>query len=471
MSELIAKKAESGLKSWLIGGSILLAACASALIIKNKKSKKSTGKLNMSEEEVFKVLRDFRKEFYPVLKTFATASKTIQTEYMGRFGYQPENIKDILFTHIVDENPNFEKNIEAVELKVLARNNIGDPDAFRDLCRDLSKKSPRIENIMREIKMNFEKSVLGLVLPVPIDVPKFITPETTLYHFKDMTQSMAFKLAKLTQEFRKVHGDTEFGSVAYQEAVHGVTSDSNIDKYVSLYPEQLCADFHIQQIFIAGLTHYTKADPNFTKIIQVVEKRNQEIIKKIHQPNCDYDAVYIDIEEISHPKFGTEEEKKEGFFIDLVPSNDQVKETILDKMEEVVENNEKVDVSPEQEFKHEAEENKIETQQAKLLDTFFKVEPEVKEQSEVEETKDLYAEALGDILGEALRGDKDIIGSHIATPIEVEFKDHTVVNEKTGVEKVQETKEVEEIKKVEEVHHEVDNVENQEAEEKANDNN
>ena len=324
MNAISTLKNDSQIKKWVIGGSLIAAVCASIAFI-NKRTHVKSSALKLSEEQVYDILREFRKEFYPLLKNFASASKSIQSEYLARFGNQPQDIKEILFTHIVQENPNFEKSVENVELKVLARNSIEDPDCFRDLCRKYAKSNKKIEEIMREIKANFEKSVLGVVMPISLANPDLITKDTILEHFKDMTKIMSYKLANLTQKFRTLYGNSAFGTPEYQQEVNGIMSETSTDKYIDLYPSELTKDYHVQQIFIHGLTTFTRDDVKFRSKIESMEKKNQSIIKAIHLPECDYDSIFKDID-----SFDYEEKEEPGYFY-----IDVVSKPVEEKIEEV----------------------------------------------------------------------------------------------------------------------------------------
>ena len=136
----------------------------------------------------------------------------------------------------------------------------------------------------------------------------------------------------------------------------------------------------------------------------------------------------------------------------MVSPSEVAQEAQVDKVEIDVEKDQQMDVNP--------EEQKNEAQEAQELENSFENDTKSKKISESEVKKDL--------LGEALRGDKDIIGSHITSSIEVEFKDHTSVHDNSAVKKeVQEIKE-DEKKESDETHQKIEKVQNQENLEREN---
>lgn len=317
MNALRVDSASSSTKPWVIGGSVLLAACA-AVYAFNRRGHHSKPKFDLTEEQVFNILRDFRKEFYPYLKEVSSVSGRIQDTYLMRMGQQPPNIREILHQHLVEENSGFERQVEAIELRVLAKNNVSDPDAFKDACKVYAKKSARIEHIMREIRSNFEKAVLGVVVPISIPFPPALTQDIISSHFLDVTKSMARNLGKATQSFREKHGNAAFTTPAYRAMIDGLSSSLNVEQYHRLYPEELLRDYHVNQLFQYGVAHYSRIDDKFRKATERVSLQNQMAIKAMHQPECDYDKLFKEIEEWN---LEDQPDGKNGFYIEEVDND------------------------------------------------------------------------------------------------------------------------------------------------------
>lgn len=331
MNQISPSKTGFGAKTLILGGSVLLTACASVFALRKLLLKKKQKNLQeLTEEEVYSILRDFRKEFYPLLKEISVSSKNIQSQYMAQLGYQHERIKDILFMEIVQKNPFFEKSVENVEMKVLVKNKVNDPDVFKDSCKALAKKSKQIETIMREIKLNFEKAVLGVILPPSITLPDTVTCEMVLHQYKEKAKSIVMTLAVATQKFVEKYGPRAFNSPDYEAFVKKMTFDEEKDQKPLIdYPQELIRDYHPQQLFMLAFSKYLLEDPEFKKAVLKIETRNQEIIKQIYAENCDFEKIIKDIQEFKLP---SDEEEKKGFYIDVKPNN------AIEEKKDVVEN-------------------------------------------------------------------------------------------------------------------------------------
>lgn len=305
-------------RPWLVGGSVLLAACAAWFTLRRSRGK-SAPTSRLGEEQVFDILREFRKEFYPFLKELAGLSQRLQEGYFARLGGQPENIRQLLHQHLVDENSAFEQRVEAIELRVLARHNVADPDDFKAACQALAKKSPRVAQIMREIRAGFEKAVLGVVIPIMLSTPGAVSKDAVSEHFVDMTQLMARKLAAAAQEFRAKHGAAAFKTRLYSDHIHGLTSSIDPDRYVRLYPADLVRDYHVSQLFSFGMNHHSKADPKFARAVDRLTGQNKKIIEAIHTEHCDYEQVFAEIEAM---RLDEEEREAAAFYIDEAERED-----------------------------------------------------------------------------------------------------------------------------------------------------
>lgn len=299
---------------YLMGG-FVLAACATWFALR-KKGKKAPAEILLTEAEVYDILREFRKSFFPLLRSVSRQSAELQRSIYQRLGGQPPNMKDILMMRFMDENEGIAPEVEQIELGILARYNIADPDSFKAACLSWAKKSPRIAEIMRDIKNQFEGAVTGR-MPVPtVPFPTSISVDAIKEHFLHMTKNTSKKLLEASAKFRETHGMEGMRTPEYSRVISKIASSEDPNQYQHLYPTDLQKDYHIQQLFSMGVNHYRQKDAQFAKAMEQLTDKQDQLFQNMHQPIFDFDRLHQEIEgwTLAH--------EKEGFYLDVVEGDE-----------------------------------------------------------------------------------------------------------------------------------------------------
>ena len=394
------------LGSLLVGGTVVLAAVVGGYFYRKKGKKTSNFLEHFTEEKVLNILREFKRDFYPLLKKYSVASKQLQVQLSYQFGSQIDLIEEVLIDNLIHKNPEFEVSVHQIEFKVLARNNVSDPDEFKDACEHFAKTNKKIEGIMKEIKMNFRRAVLGIVMPISLPKPESLTSEVMIEIFVDHVKGLVNKFLEINLEFREKTGSSDFKSQEYASMLQKIGTDSNFSSIYKHFPEYVEKEYNDQQLFSTYLQQFQQKDRQFAARIEELEGENSKLIVKLHTPLINVEEIRIEIE-----IFGSKKKEEENAMILNVNMNqeqlDEVKDEIV-QGEKNVQNDEnqnkliseepvKINTeSIEGEVKNENNENVV--HESKLnhekvtvqvtIDLTPKIEDEIKDEKKVEKQND-----------------------------------------------------------------------------------
>ena len=297
MAELTQKVSNSKIGALLIGGSIAVATL-SGLYYLRRKNNDNNQKAKFTEEEVYDILVQFKRDFYQFWKDLSNTSKRCQSELAYQFRNEPETIYRILYETLVEKNPNFENTVNQIEFKILAKNNVSDPDAFKDASENYAKKSARIKKIQDDIKNHFNLAITGVVPPINVQTPNTLTAEDVLEVFILHIQDLCRSVAKINKDFRESHLNPDFNSLEYRTLISKANVNTNFDKILDYVPQNLKKEYHPEQLFLHFFVKLVQTNPKIDRISLIAERQNQAIIVEVHKPECDFDKIELDIQNI-----------------------------------------------------------------------------------------------------------------------------------------------------------------------------
>ena len=175
---------------------VLLSLCGGAALMIGgvlyylKTKSKPEESSEFSRELILKVIKKFRRNYYPIYKYLWIMSQRVTAGYRQRFGVVPEQIKKSLSTSIMDANPEFHKLVSDMETEIYSEFEIEDTKKFESAVGELMKHDTEIREIMNGIKEDTFKACSGTKVVKKVPLPDFITKEQIL----DIYKTMAYEI-------------------------------------------------------------------------------------------------------------------------------------------------------------------------------------------------------------------------------------------------------------------------------------
>lgn len=279
-------KSNSSLKYPLFLGGLTAAAGLGYLYYHSVNSK-TTSDFELSREQVKAILKEFKKDFYPIFKYLTNLSLTIQNDYKKKFNYIPDNIRNNLSTMLIDENPAFKEQVYAMEDKVYSKFGIHNRAGFEAYVLKLAKIDSDVQALVNEIKNEFRKALMGVSVTENINLPDIINPELILQVYKDSLKLVLQRILSFVMDYKERHGEIN----AYDENFAMQLKDLNLEQMKLKVLEEKglgnFEDYHPEKIFHFALTKYSKEDQSFKDRLVKMEVFHQTLMQKLFAPNTD----------------------------------------------------------------------------------------------------------------------------------------------------------------------------------------
>lgn len=283
-------KSNSSLKYPLFLGGLTAAAGLGYLYYRSVNSKASSD-FELSREQVKAILKEFRKDFYPIFKYLTNLSLTIQNDYKKKFNYIPDNIRNNLSTMLIDENPAFKEQVYAMEEKVYNKFGIHNRAGFEAYVLKLAKIDSDVQALVNEIKNEFRKALMGVSVTENITLPNIINPELILQIYKDSLKLVLQKILSFIMDYKERHGEIN----AYDENFAMQLKDLNLEQMKLKVLEEKglgnFEDYHPEKVFHFALAKYSKEDQGFKDRLVKMEVFHQTLMQKLFAPNADIRAL------------------------------------------------------------------------------------------------------------------------------------------------------------------------------------
>lgn len=255
----------------LLMSGLVIAGCAAWYTVRKNRSKNEP-ELLLTEQQLFEILKEFRIKFFPMLQLTATMSQNIQRTIAQRYGRQIENIKEILTANILGEESEVTQKVEEIELGILARHNIDDPDAFKAFCLKMAKKSTRIAVLMNEIRTQFDSAVMGKLEYPSLSLAASIDIELVKDNFMEVTKTTAKNMLKY------IHKAKTSGEQARPPTHREIMGDHKTESFAHRYPDELLQEYHVEAVYKSGLLYYKQNDMLFAKKMEEVLLKNDRLL-------------------------------------------------------------------------------------------------------------------------------------------------------------------------------------------------
>lgn len=254
--------------------------------------------LELSAEQVKSILKEFRRDFYPIFKYLTNLSQKVQGEYKKKFNYIPDNIKNNLNSMLIDENPAFKEMVNAMEDKVYGKFSINNRSGFESFVLNLSKVNTEVQVLVNEIKNDFRKALMGVVVSETIDLPEFVNPDMILDIYKDSLKLVIQNILSFVVDYKERHGEIS----AYDENFALQLKDLNLEQMKLKVLEERglgnYEDYHPERLFHYALAKYSKEKQDFKDRLVKMEVFHQTLIQKFFVPNANFNDLQRELEGI-----------------------------------------------------------------------------------------------------------------------------------------------------------------------------
>lgn len=257
------------------------------------------GQMNFSREEILRVSRQFRRNYYPVLKHLWSTYERIAVRYRMTYGTIPETVKKGLKTALMDTNPQFHKLMSDLEDEVYQKNGITDRKGFEKAALELSKTDNELKLIYQSIREDLANACNGVKMAMNVSLESHITPETTLTVYKSMVYSILIQLNDFVKEYVKEHGAINSYDEEFNRKLSETLNPEKIKKeFLSMYKYDYSQTYHENLIYASAIKEFSKRDPNYSNVIKKIDGLNNEMLKQHLMPGQDYARLRERIEEV-----------------------------------------------------------------------------------------------------------------------------------------------------------------------------
>lgn len=324
------EKQSTPLKYPLFIGGLTAVAGLGYLYYRSTQGKDSSD-FELSRKQVIAILKELRKEFYPIFKYLTNLSQTIQNDYKKKFNYIPDNIKANLHVMLIDENPAFKEQVYAMEERVYSKFAIHNRSGFEAYVLRLAKTDADVQALVNEIKNNFRKAVMGVTLTEDINLPSLIEPELILQIYKDSLKLVLQRILSFVADYKERHGEI----TAYDENFAMSLKNLNLEQMKLQVLEERglggFEDYHPERLFHFALAKYSKEDPSFKDRLSKMEVFHQGLMQKLFAPNADISYLQGElsgIDKIAEPETYVIKESKDEW-VDVDEAKDEEEEAAV----------------------------------------------------------------------------------------------------------------------------------------------
>ena len=265
------------------GGVTLL--CGLGYLAYASRQKPSRSELDIPRETVLKILKEFRREFYPLFKTLSLQSMNWQNNMRSRYQVPADEIKGALFQQLVEENPTLKPDIQEIEDRVYSKYNVINRAEFERLCVELARSDTAIQAVMLETKDLFKRAVNGVLPPTQMELPASITPQATLVLLKDTVREVTTTIHDYARRHLEEHGSLGFQDENFQIGLNSLGIDEARSRLIRAHGFDVTEDFHPQQVFTFAVTKFARENLFFSERSNLIERINQQIVQQMFTGN------------------------------------------------------------------------------------------------------------------------------------------------------------------------------------------
>jgi hypothetical protein len=258
-------------------------------IVQYMKPKKKSS-LKIEPDTVLRILKDFRRDLFVAFKYLADLSNQVHNKLRSSpFHSHSSNFTDVLSSKLVDKDTVFSRMVRQVQLNIYQKYDIPDDEEFAYLCDELMKVDESIDFIIKDIKDQFKKSLIGVIDFPQIDIPNNIDIMHTFTTYHDLTvKSLEFlyKSYSSRSSFSKnIHSSSGLDhsqDTTYQELRFNLLSAQGF---------AICSEIHPELLLGIKVSHFSKENLFFKECVHRYDILEKEILGDLERKPMDSEMI------------------------------------------------------------------------------------------------------------------------------------------------------------------------------------
>jgi hypothetical protein len=258
------------------------------------------------------VLKKFKRENYPILKSVAIGYKKITSKYLAQYGIIPEELKKQMPIILMDSNPKFKYLVTQLETQIYTEFDIKNPKQFEKEVLLLSEKDAEIKKYHLEIQKKFQRICEGQNIKYDIPIEEHLTPELTFKVFKEIIYSILIRLNDFIEEYIKQNGQFNLQDKDFMVKFGQAIKPTQIRKgLLSINKFDYSDEYHENYIYDSIVNRYLKTDPKYSELVKKVSEMEKKLLDLHLLPDQNYSELRQEIEQIKTIGNELEETSKE----------------------------------------------------------------------------------------------------------------------------------------------------------------
>ena len=223
-------------------------------------------------EVVITVLKEVRREFYPLMSSVSQMAKITRAQFQRSAKGARMNPKmEEFMGKSIAESPQFAQKFKEAEEAIYAKHAIENPKQFEAFCHQLRVINPEINQLMNEIRDNYRTCLEGGQLKFAFEMPPAITSEQTLRAQKDIYKAT---LKHLLTTLNNNPDMNEEDLASQQKEMEKITLNALVANGFDISPE-----WHPQTIFEKSLARASTEDFQTKKKLSMLTQIYSRILQ------------------------------------------------------------------------------------------------------------------------------------------------------------------------------------------------
>ena len=253
-----------------------------------------------SPDTIIRVLRRFRRNYYPIYKTLSGSYLIMAQNHYKQFGTVPDTISKPMYLALTESNPKFRSLVETMESRVYSELGISDRASFEVAAEALCATDSRAMSVRRDIQSTLRNVCSGGRVSLDIPLADHITPELTFKIYKETVYTVQMNLNDFMAEYvRQVDGFSIKDPGFLRQFHESLRPAETKQRLLRLYKFDYSEDYHQTMVYDSVVERFLKNDPKYAALILQITELEKELLRLHLQYDQDYSQLRERIEGIT----------------------------------------------------------------------------------------------------------------------------------------------------------------------------